>query len=809
MENWWENDEVVSSSPPSSAKSDKWWEQDEAVQKQAPPSKTDTNPLKGLAYGAEGVLRGAQSTTDELKGLLGMARGRSMATALADKLHSAAGLDNYAPAGEALMDNSKGLGERLTYAPRAMVEAAPSLLTQMAPGKLGSAMALANSAYQTAGNNLRTADESGASRSAALAATAMDSVLNRFGIDQALGKSAAKFGLDPAKKLLTGVGAAAGQNVAQTAIDRNLIENKPFTGNDAIVSGVMGGVPAAAFKAARGDITDAGEAARFRQFERYTPEALAGAAAFLKKNSGDYGSIPESKAQDILDRSIKSSQRTLAHEGRDRYNTGPNRVASYLDQQFRANDDTAPNEAFQSAEAAVSGGEPVPVGDIDTLRGALGGTGVGDRWVNALEVSSALGQLNNTGAKLNADARGGGLHATKPAQTLKRVADYFTAGTAGMTLAETLMHGAAKHTIGLPISLGANAIYGGLRGIDRLTGYSNPVERFARRFSDEGQTIAVPPMARAVTEAPEEAPTPPPAPQGPFPANTTDPRLMELRQQFGFDPRQAPDPRELALTEKLMQRAAAEGRVPDMGPRPGENIFREPTEADLVGNARSPRVFRQDSPNVEGYVSPKYDKVFAQRQADREQVPVPPELQAKVEGIKARIAQRKAFRDKLSASNEAEKPVEAPKRKTRLRAPEAAQEQSSAFSVAFNEAPQEAPPPPPKERPMFTTNVFGRDVSIPLDEIRRTPQAWERGVLRDATIRREPIDQMKAVLPKDLHGNVEDLFTAWLAPGTKMDSAYFALEELVNDPRVPDELKGQLLDMWANNPTLNDPTHWE
>jgi hypothetical protein len=110
---------------------------------------------------------------------------------------------------------------------------------------------------------------------------------------------------------------------------------------------------------------------------------------------------------------------------------------------------------------------------------------------------------------------------------------------------------------------------------------------------------------------------------------------------------------------------------------------------------------------------------------------------------------------------------------------------------------------------MFTTDAFGVPVSIPMSEIRRTPEAWARGVQTKAGMRKGAVDQMKTVLPKDLHEEVDTLFKHWMQPGTKMVDAQHALEELVNDPRVPDELKSRLLDIWSNNSALTDSTHWE
>jgi hypothetical protein len=108
----------------------------------------------------------------------------------------------------------------------------------------------------------------------------------------------------------------------------------------------------------------------------------------------------------------------------------------------------------------------------------------------------------------------------------------------------------------------------------------------------------------------------------------------------------------------------------------------------------------------------------------------------------------------------------------------------------------------------FTTNVFGRDVSIPVSDIRRSPEAWAAGVHRDAGVRKGVVDQIKEALPENLHTEVENLFTTWLSPGVKKDSAYYALETLVNDPRVPEAVKGKILDLWSSARELQDNSHW-
>jgi hypothetical protein len=745
------------------------------------PTNTDTSPLKGLAYGAEGVLRGADATTNELKSLLGMAKGRSMATALADKIHSGAGLDSYAPAGEGLMDNSKGVMERLTYAPRAMVEAAPSLVTQVGPGKLGTALALGSNAYQNLGNNLERADQSGAGRGGALAATGLDALLSRFGIEQTLGRGASRVGWDAAKKLVGGVAATGAENAAQTAIDRNLIDNKSVTANDLVVSGLTGAGASAAFKAARGDITDAGEAVRFRQFAGKDPKQLAAVAKLLQENTGSYGKIKESNAVDILGRARSSA------DGQRRLTASNNLIGgrSTVVDQLNDSGNLDASRAYVESQGLLGKGEPVPDDMLETLRGELGGQPINDQWLNEVEQASTLGQLSDIGNR-----GAGGIHATKLGQTLDRLAGYFGLGSLGGGLGASALGHTSLGNTGLAIGAGATGLNLGIKGLDALSGYSNPVGRFARRFADDAPT----PLA---TTVPRPMSNPQPAAVAPAGPPPTTPQSLFL-QSLGFAPGETPTPSEMGILGQILRRGEKDGREVNLGPMPGESLTEVP-------NRILPRGADADwrAPPAEAPADPrqlaKIDALVAQKTKAIPQVEPSDAFKATKAAAMAKRLERQRLMGKVEAKEPPPGIQSAPEAPVPPRAPRVA----PAPEQATQDAPQTT------EKPIYTTNVFGRDVSIPVDQIRRTPQAWERGVLRDATLRRQPIDQMKSMLPQDLQDNVEQLFTKWLSPGTKMDDAYFALEELVNDPRVPDDIKGKLLDMWSNNPDLTDPQHWK
>lgn len=487
-----------------------------------PAAKKDTGFAKGLAYGAENVLRGADATTNQLKSLLGMAKGRSMATALADKLHQAAGLDSYAPAGPDMMDSSKGVLDRLSYAPRAMVEGAPSLVTQLGPGKIGTGMALANNVYQNLGRNLETADASGAGRGGAIAATALDAFLSRFGIDQTIGKGVAKAGVEPAKKLMAGILATGGENAVQTAIDRNLIENKQATADDMLVSGLTGGAVSAGFKGMRGDITDAGEAFRFRQFAENDPKALAAAARWLNDNTGSYGTIKEGNASDVLTRGRSAAGGQLDLTERNNVIGGKSQIVDQLNQAGNL----AASRAYVETDRLLKAKEPVPPELLNTLRQELGGNPLNDQWLREVETASILNSLGDIGNK-----GAGGLHASKLGGTLDRLAGYFGLGTAGGALA-------GLHTVSptaAAIGAGTTALGVGIRGVDKLSGYSNPVGRFARRFAEDApspssqaaapQATPVHPMAAAMSQAAQ-------APQGGGTGINVAPILAALQNTF-------------------------------------------------------------------------------------------------------------------------------------------------------------------------------------------------------------------------------------------------------------------------------------
>jgi len=150
-----------------------------------------------------------------------------------------------------------------------------------------------------------------------------------------------------------------------------------------------------------------------------------------------------------------------------------------------------------------------------------------------------------------------------------------------------------------------------------------------------------------------------------------------------------------------------------------------------------------------------------------------------------------------------------PKKEVKLEASVSPMEEAIKPKAKSKAAPmEEAVSEAPKAEPIHTVNVHGVDVSIPLSKITRSTKAWERGVIRDANERHGVTQRIGELLPKALKGKARKLYEEWMAPGVKKDSAYSLLEDLVNNPKVPDDVKGKLLDLWYNS-KLDTEEHWK
>lgn len=787
-----------------------------------PPAQTDTSLSSALAKGGENVANALGALVSETgKHIGGGKQFPKLMAMVAAKLHN----DKYRSGMEDAANPNADLGTRAAGVGRALVEGAPGMalsgLAGLAAGPAG--FIGAQAALQTGGaiEGVRQADQVpedqalGGSQLARVAAdSALSTALNSFGAGKALSPMTKGLGMQGVKQALGEVAGAAKAgaiaNAGQTIADKVLITGELPSMGELEAAMATGGAAGFGVRAPKA-VPEIGESIMLRGFKGQNPEAIKRAAELLNKNTGSYGSIKEGNAEDIRLTAGRASKKDMDFEAKGQGIKGPNLVEDQIDAISRSGSPEV-GRAYVEAMSAVDAGEPVRADQIALLRQAIGGNPVADNWLDSLETSSILGQLGNMGSR-KGDARMGGLHATSVGQTIDRIAKYF--GPVG--IAENLLSGALGHAsmggVGLPIGLTAGGLSLGMRGIDALTGYSNPVGRFARRFADEApagpqtppaplnQPANVSPMQTAMQASvpPMQAQVPPmqaqvPPMQAPAAPVTTPQSLM--LQSLGFAPGYNPTPSEMALVGKLLKRAQKQGREVNLGPMPGEDLTADPARQLPPGADAS---FRAPPPEAEPSAAnlAKLDALLARRAKQATQVEPSDAFKQTLAATKAAVAARRAFGDKLAARG---KPADAPKAQ---RAPKV--EASVEYAP---EAPPQAEQAAP-ERPMHTVNVFGRDVSIPLDEIRRTPQAWERGVLRDATIRRQPIEAMKGMLPKDLHDDVEGLFTTWLAGGTKMVDAQHAFETLVNDPRVPDELKGQLLDLWASNKYLTDPSHWE
>lgn len=777
MANWWEEGSTLVEDSSSD-----WLNSGSSLVDEGKPSKKDTSWLKAVAYG----LRQGQQEAAKAADTYGLPRPkRNMADALAEM----SGLDTYDPAGPHVADSNASFGERASYLPRAMVEGIGPTLTRLGaatvgglPGLLGYSGAVnAPQAIETvrqgnAGQGM-TPEQMARAAALTLANTGMDVV----------GTGSL---MRPAKTALGGVGKAAlGGAVDAAATDaanRGLGRGESPTLSDMALAGVAGAGTSAAMRAGLtapqtvkevADLRHAPENYRFRQFADADPQALAAVAKLINDSKGSYPKITDGEvAADILSTARGDVKEGLTYEAKNKLNWGKNQIENRIDE-LRMEGRTDIADAYKSIKAATKAGQPVNPEQRKLVEEAVAGTEVGDNWLKTLDQSDIIARLSDMG-----DRKGsGGIHATSVGKTTDRVAKYFLAGSLGEKLVDTLSGHSVLRGIGLPIGLGAGGISLGMRGIDALSGYSNPVGRFARRYAN-GPVSPTPDAPTPVQSPvlPDGAPVVPTEIKPP----TTPTDLF--RQNLGIAPGEATSPSEMRLIGQIL----AKYGNPNMGPKPGESL----TEATRVLPRGADESFR--APPADAEASPQsLAKVDAlTKRLNKESAQVEPSESFKL--AKAAALARKAERDRLVGKvtpfAEPQKPVDAPKPSRPTRA-------TSPMAEATREAPKD----------MVTHRVDRWEFSMPRDQLTRGEKEWKGGIDNKVITRKDFINSVKSQIKSDSYGAADKLLDFFMDKGTGFETARQSYRQFVDNLKESPAKKAELKALFDKTKVIRSKKHWE
>lgn len=414
--------------------------------------KKDTSFSKGLAYGAENAIRGLSATSK----FLGIGPQRSSADGLADLIHQKAGLDNYAPASAVVGDSSKGVGERLMSAPRALVEGAPGLATDLvAGGVAGPAGFLISNSARNLGENV---EASKGDLTKALGVTAADAILSRFGARATVGSAA--------KNLVKAAGTDAGVGTAMTVLDKDYLRGEKSTPGDIAVNALTGLGVGVAGRSAEG----------FARMPK-TPEGF---------KDQRFNPTTDKLDQDSLSRVANVYDKARADGSKDDYNYAhthfDTEVKNALENGFfkkQLKDDGLHDdvkEIVSQYKNKLKDGQVLTEDDIGSLYDIIGSTAEGQKVVTALTDRNTLNQLN--------PLYDGGLSQSKLAEKL----DPNTPGFNPIRSVDfhTLWRALRGQGIGIPeMAIGAAqlAVKPITKTVDRLTGAADPsgvlIDRFA------------------------------------------------------------------------------------------------------------------------------------------------------------------------------------------------------------------------------------------------------------------------------------------------------------------------------------------
>jgi hypothetical protein len=425
---------------------------------------------KDLAYGLENdILRGSSNTLNQY----GYPNAAITLAKTADLVHKAAGLDAYSPDG-----GDKSLGGRVSNIGHTLAQGAPGMAQDIAAGAAGAAMGgplapvtglmgfggsyalrhlgevqdrIRESAGKGPDSELTTGEQLRAGGT-----LLADTLLNRFGVGKVLKPGPVKaVGLkaapEIAAKTAEGVATGAGVGAGQTALDSVALDQKLPSFSDLAVSGLtgaaagaVGGIPNVAKESLR--------AARFKELGNLDPQSRSDVTNVLDKYKGDFNATKQYHLDEI-----SKAKKDLDPVTQD-----------YIDKEVIA---------FKNGQR-VDTEKLAEVTKVDPVAG---------RALQNLDTLSAMQGMNN-----------GGLSGTGFGRMVEPFGSKFT-NVMDLGSIGTLMFGhhlpylgAASPYIAGGLLAGQGLGYGITRGLDRLSGASNPSKVIIDKFGgDPSSTTSV------------------------------------------------------------------------------------------------------------------------------------------------------------------------------------------------------------------------------------------------------------------------------------------------------------------------------
>lgn len=425
---------------------------------------------KDLAYGLENdILRGSSNTLNQYgypNAALALAR-------TADLVHKAAGLDAYSPDG-----GDKSLGGRVSNIGHTLVQGAPGMAQDIAAGAAGAAVggplapvtALLGFGGSYALRHLgevkdRIRESTGKGPDSDLTTGEQlraggtllaDTLLNRFGVGKVLKPGPVKaVGLKAAPEIATktaeGIATGAGVGAGQTALDSVALDQKLPSLSDLAVSGLtgaaagaVGGIPNIAKESLR--------AGRFKELGNLDPQSRSDVTNVLDKYKGDFNATKQYHLDEI-----SKAKKDLDPVTQD-----------YIDKEVIA---------FKNGQRV----DPEKLAEVTKVDPVAG------RALQNLDTLSAMQGMNN-----------GGLSGTGFGRMVEPFGSKFT-NVMDLGSIGTLMFGhhlpylgAASPYIAGGLLAGQGLGYGITRGLDRLSGASNPSKVIIDKFGgDPSSTTSV------------------------------------------------------------------------------------------------------------------------------------------------------------------------------------------------------------------------------------------------------------------------------------------------------------------------------
>jgi hypothetical protein len=483
------------------------------------PEKTDTSLIGAAKRGGEQAANALGAVVSEAgKHIGGGKQFPKLMARVAQYLHD----ENYKAGSESMLDPNASLMERAGGLGRALVESSPAMVGAVA----GPAGIAATSGLLGAGSaieRVRASDNVPADQALnpqQLARVGGSAAIDAAGAFIPAGKALApgvKGFIPKVGATLEAAASGAKSSAAQTIAQKALLEGQMASPEEMAAAAAVGGVAAGGTRGIRetgkavGDIP--GD--RWSRFEGQDPAAMAAAAQRLKEATGGYNKITEANAEDIRRLALAKSKAALKFEAGNKTN-GVRDFVKRDTNTLSIEGDPGPAKAYNEAMTSIQMGEPVSKANLETLGALAKARGYDPEWFARLQEASVLGELGNVGMRVGTDGRMGGMHATPIGKSLGWLASKFGVGSVALEGAAHLsgLGGPIGHA-GALLGIGSTGLYGALRGIDRLTGYSNPVGTFAKRFDGDPTLYSGPARAIQDTVSGDSSSPPPTTPPGP------------------------------------------------------------------------------------------------------------------------------------------------------------------------------------------------------------------------------------------------------------------------------------------------------